>query len=835
MRLPLEWLHEHCRPPLSAADLAERFDMTGTEVKAVLTHGVGATERFVVGRVLEADRHPDADRLTVCRVEVAGGEVAQIVCGAPNVAAGQTVAVARPGAVMPDGSELGRATLRGVESEGMILAEDELGIGTDRTGILVLDGDGVAPGTPLVEVLPIATEVIEVEITPNRPDCLAVYGLAREAHAATGAPLAPPPWSDDPGSEGDVEGIEVAVEVPALCPRFTVRRFDDVRIGPSPPWLKARLMAAGQRPINNVVDITNYVMLLTGQPLHAFDLDRVAGGRLVIRAGRDGERVETLDGERRAVDADTVVIDDADGPTSIAGIMGGARSEVSERTARVLMEAATWNGPNIKRTSVRMGLRSEASARFEKQLQPESTLEAQAVAAQLMTKLCGARLAPGTVDVGGPGPAPARVGLRERRVAELLGQPIPRDRSREILESLGFGVAETDDGLEAEVPHWRRGDVTREVDLVEEVTRIDGLERLPATLPSRPDAGGRLTAVQRTRRRVEDLLAGRGLLEVAGWSFQAPDVGDRLRLAADDPRRRVVRLRNPLSEDQSEMRTLLLGSLLDAARHNAARDVEDLRLWEAGAVYLARAEGEPAGGQGPGTGELADERRGAGELPDERPGAGELPDERRHVAALLSGRALPPTWRSPEPVRSDFFAIKGVLESLLDGLRADWDLMAGGEPFLHPGRSASVLLAGEPIGWVGELHPLVARAWDLPDAAVFELDLDALAAHAAERATLYQEVGEFPPVRQDLALVVPEDVPAADVLRVVREAGRPLVESARVFDVYRGEQIGEGQVSLALSLVFRASDRTLTDDEANGQRQAVIDALKERLAVEPRA
>ncbi|MDQ6916096.1 MAG: phenylalanine--tRNA ligase subunit beta, partial [Actinomycetota bacterium] len=405
MRLPLEWLHEYCRPDLDAAALAERFDFTGTSVSAILLHGVAALDRFVVGVVLEADRHPDADRLRVCRVEVGEGEVAQIVCGAPNVAAGQAVAVARPGAVMADGTELARARLRGVESDGMILAEDELGIGTDHEGIIVLGdgGDGLSPGTPLRDVLPIATEVLELEITPNRPDCLGVYGLAREAHAATGAPLAAPPWEDDPGSDGPIEGARVVVEVPELCPRFTARLFEDVRIGPSPPWLKARLMAAGQRPINNVVDITNYVMLLTSQPLHAFDFDRVAGGRLVVRRGREGEQVETLDGELRTVDSETVVIDDADGPTSIAGVMGGARSEVSPVATRVLMEVATWNGPNIKRTSVRMGLRSEASARFEKQLQPESTVEAQAVAARLMVELCGARLAPGTVDVGGPG------------------------------------------------------------------------------------------------------------------------------------------------------------------------------------------------------------------------------------------------------------------------------------------------------------------------------------------------------------------------------------------------------------------------------------------------
>src|SRR3954467_8412687 len=295
MRAPLEWLEQYCNPGLAAREVEERLTMTGTKVEAVHHHGVDALEHFVVGRVLEASRHPDADRLSVCRVEVGNGDVAQIVCGAPNVAPGQIVAVARPGAVMPDGTELGRAKLRGVESDGMILAEDELGIGTDHAGILVLDDD-LRPGQPLVDALPISTDVIELEITPNRPDCLGVYGLAREVHAITGAPLAAPPGSVDPGSAGEVAAASVAVEDPDLCPRFTARVYEDVRIAPSPPWLKARLMAAGQRPINNVVDVTNYVMLLTGHPLHAFDLDRVAGRRLVVRRARAGEKIEPLDG-----------------------------------------------------------------------------------------------------------------------------------------------------------------------------------------------------------------------------------------------------------------------------------------------------------------------------------------------------------------------------------------------------------------------------------------------------------------------------------------------------------------------------------------------------------
>ena len=405
MRVPLLWLNDYCDPGLPAAEIAERLAMTGTEVDRVLTHGVTALEHFVVGRVLSAERHPDADRLTVCVVDTGTAEPAQIVCGAPNVAAGQIVAVARPGGVMPDGTRLKKAKLRGQESHGMILAEDELGIGTDHDGIMVLDA-ALSPGTPLESVLPIATDVLELEITPNRPDCLAVYGVAREVHAATGAPLASAPWAEDPGTPGDIAGAQVVVEAPDLCPRFTARLFEDVELGPSPPWLKARLMAAGQRPINNVVDITNYAMLASGQPLHAFDFDLVAGGRLVVRRAREGERMTTLDDTERTLDPDILIICDDDGPTSLAGLMGGERSEVRETTTRVLMEAANWYGPSLQRTSARLALRTEASSRFEKGLAPEQAMDGQILATRLMLELTGARLADGTIDVGGPGEEP---------------------------------------------------------------------------------------------------------------------------------------------------------------------------------------------------------------------------------------------------------------------------------------------------------------------------------------------------------------------------------------------------------------------------------------------
>ena len=379
--------------------------MTGTKVEAIHHHGVGTAELFVVGRVLEVAPHPDADRLKVCKVDVgldSSRAPATIVCGAPNVASGQTVAVARPGAIMPDGTRLNRAELRGVLSEGMILSEAELEIGPGSEGILVLDERELdaefAPGTPLADVLPIATEVLELEITPNRPDCLGVYGVARELHAATGAPLSAPPWSDDLGSAGDLrspDAAEVSVQCPELCLRFTARVFENVAIAQSPSWLKARLMAAGQRPINNVVDITNYTMHLTGQPLHAFDLDRVAGGRLTVRRARDGEQVQTLDGQTRTLDSEMVLIEDAEGPTSIAGLMGGARSEVQPDTRRVLLEVATWSGPSIHRASLKLGLRSEASSRFEKGLQPEQCLHAQAVASRLMVESSSAQPMPG--------------------------------------------------------------------------------------------------------------------------------------------------------------------------------------------------------------------------------------------------------------------------------------------------------------------------------------------------------------------------------------------------------------------------------------------------------
>ncbi len=557
-------------------------------------------------------------------------------------------------------------------------------------------------------------------------------------------------------------------------------------------------MAAGQRPISNIVDITNYVMLLTGQPLHAFDSDRIAGAQLTVRRARAGETMQTLDGQTRQLDPDMVLIADAEGPTSIAGLMGGARSEVGPTTTRVLMEAANWDGANIHRTSLKLGLRSEASGRNEKGLAPEQTLEAQAVATRLMIDLCGARPLPGTIDVDGGWvrrDRPATIRLRDGRVTGLLGVEIPRRRCAGILRALAFDTDDAADGLDVTVPPFRRTDVTREADLIEEVARLGALDSLPATLPARRGASGRLTEVQRLRRRAADALIAQGLHEIVGWSFEGPEVAERLRVAA----RSVVELENPMSAEQSRLRTTLIGSLLAVGQRNRARGADRLALFEAGAVYL--------------------------------PGEGARPAEPYHVAALLSGGVRPPTWREPEPPVADFFAAKGVLAGLLDGVRVPWSVTADSAvaPFLHPGRSARILIGGAAAGWLGEVHPQVAAGWDWSGAiGAFEVDLDVVAAHL--RVAEYTAVGSFPEVREDLAVIVADTVTAADVLVQVRRAGAPLLADAEVFDVYRDEQrIGAGNVSLALRLRFRAPGRTLTDEEVAGRRRRIAAALADQL------
>jgi phenylalanyl-tRNA synthetase beta chain len=812
MRVPYFWLREYCDPGLAVEELGELLALRTTELERISYVGPPSADGFVVGKVVSVERHPNADRLTVCEVET-GDARRTIVCGAPNVAPGQIVPVALPGAVLPGGRELGRAELRGVTSDGMILSEAELEIGDDADGIAVLDGDST-PGSPLAEVLPLAEPILELEVSSNRVDCLGVYGVAREAHAFSGAPLAEPPWEGDAEATGEGDASDYAsviVEVPDLCPRFTARVFTEVTIGPSPVWLKARLVAAGQRPINNVVDITNYVMLATAQPLHAFDLDRVPDGALIIRTAAEGEKMTTLDGVERSFDAESVLVCNRDGPSGIAGIMGGQASEVSASTTRVLLEVATWNGVNILRTSRKLGLRSEASNRFEKQLHPELAIRAQRMASRLMVDLCGAKLVPGTIDAAAEMPPVRRVRLRPHRADALLGMEIQPELCATYLQRLGFGVEREGDALVAEVPVHRYYDVSREADLVEEVGRIHGYdEHLPATLPQASGQGGRLTREQALRRRAEDVMRDLGFNAVVTLSLVDPGLPMRLRLPAGDRRRAPLRVSNPLSVEHSELRTTLLGSLLDAARYNIARGAERVALFESGRAYLAKGKSEAGGVLG---GEFAGERRPPAFEP-------------HCIAALAVGPLAPPSWGADERP-TDFFALKGVLEALGSQLGAAVELAPEAHPFLHPGRAARVLLGGLEAGWLGEVHPLVCREWDLDRATGFQIHLAELVAAASFGREQYEDVTTYPAVHQDLAIVVAEEVPAARVRESVLAGGGELLRSATVFDLYRGEQVGEGRKSLALRLEFRAPDRTLTDEEVAERREAIKAALGE--------
>jgi phenylalanyl-tRNA synthetase beta chain len=762
MKVPLSWLREYVAIEASTADLAARLATSTCEVERIFHRGVpdvdGNLGLYRVGLVVEAGKHPNADRLQLCRVDVGEGEPRQIVCGAWNFGAGATVAVALPGAVLPDGRTLERAKLRGAVSDGMILSERELEIGQDHSGIMVLE-DGAEPGTPLADVFPLGEEVLEVEVTGNRPDLLSIYGLAREVAALYGLELAPPPGTE-PARAGD-EPVDVRVEDPEGCPVYIGRLFRDVRIGPSPPWLKARLLAAGMRPISNVVDVTNYAMQALGSPLHVFDRQKLAEGRIVVRRARPGEEITTLDGNLRRLEPSDLVIADAERPVALAAIMGGLETEVGAETVEVLLEAANFEPVGILRSSERLGLRTDGSNRWEKGVDPHLAAQAATFATELIVELSGARWT-GEADVRAELPLRPVVRLRPERADAITGIVTPPGRQREILERLGFDVAAD---WTVTVPTWRARDVTREIDLVEEVARFE-LDRVPFTLPERQELFGRLTREQRLRREVEDVLLGCGLSETYTSSLVRADASpDGLRLPA------------PLSSDHAALRTALLPSLADAARRNLDAGAGDVALFEIARVYL--------------------------------PDPGDLPDEHWRVAGILSG---------------DFFRTKGVLETLLGALHVDSVFERTQEPFLHPGKAARI-----EAGWVGELHPALLRGW-----SAFELDLAALFERVPDTIT-YEDVITYPSVKQDLAFVVAAELPAGELFAAVREAAGPELRELRFLSDYREPPIPAGKKSLAFTVVFQSTERTLTDEDAARLRGRIVDALAERFGADLRA
>ncbi len=755
MRIPLSWLREYVRVDATTAQIAEALSIGAAEVEGVERVGVtGELGLFRVGHVLAAEKHPDADRLQLTSVDVGEDRPYSIVCGAWNFGAGAKVAVALPGATLPNGLTLERRKLRGQVSEGMILAEDELDLGTDHSGIIVLD-DAREAGTPLADVLPLVDEVIDLEATGNRADLFAVYGVAREVAALLGGELLPPP-GEDPQRDGD-EAVGIGIEDPEGCLRFSGRVFRDVAVGESPLWLKARLRRAGVRSISNVVDITNYVMLALGSPLHAYDLDLLHGG-LVARRARAGEKLRTLDGVERTLTAEDLVIADGDRAVGLAGIMGGEETEVSSSTTNVLLEAANFEPVGILRSSERHSLRTEGSNRWEKGVDPYVAGRAATFATQLIVELSGGRWT-GAEDVQGDLPEPAVIRLRPERASGLMGLDVPSEEQAEILGRIGFERLEN--GFR--VPTWRARDVTREVDLVEEVARFK-LPEIPFTLPRRDAMFGRLTREQRLRRQVEDVLVGAGYAEAYTPTFVAEG---------------ELRLPEPLSAEAAALRSVLYASLLEPARRNADAGEESVALFEVARVY--------------------------------REVGAELPEERWHVAGIADG---------------GFAEAKWAVEQIYSALGIEPGYERSSDPSLHPGKSAKTA-----EGWLGELHPaLLEGVW-----GAFELDLDALAA-AAPQAAAFDEVSPYPEVRQDLAFVVTDDVPAAEILVAIREAAGELLRRLEVFDEYRNrDTLGEGKRSLAFRLSFGSLEGTLTDEDVAPVRAAIVDALATRFGAVLRA
>ncbi len=803
MRISVSWLAAYVPlPPVE--ELARRLTAVGLEVEAV--ERIGASlDGVVAARILSAERHPQADKLSVCQVDAGAGPV-QVVCGATNWKVGDVVPLATPGTRMPAGHRIDHAKLRGVDSHGMLCSAKELALSEDAAGLLILPGDA-APGTPVARVLGVEDTVLEVNVTPNRADALSHLGIAREVAAACGGEVAYPAPQMRQAAPAASSMLKVRVEAPDRCFRYSARVIDGVRIGPSPAWLAARLEACGVRSISNVVDATNFVLLERGQPLHAFDLDKVAGAEIVVRMARPGEKMTTLDGVERSLSADDLVIADRDRASALAGVMGGGDSEISAGTTRVLLESAWFEPTGVRRTARRHGLHTEASHRFERGVDPEGVVAALDRCAAMIAELSGGTVRKGVVDAYPRKRKAVLVPLPWKRPGELLGMPVSRKEAREALLSLGFELARTTDKAGTfRVPSWRL-DVTREEDLIEEIVRLRGYDAIPATLPAiavdapMPSRGA--VVAERARQALE----ASGFSEAVNVSVVAPQ--DLAPLSPTGEHRGIA-LKNPISADLAVMRSSIVPSLLKGVAYNRRQRIEDVRLYELAPVY--HPHGEVVSGDAPAHEEV-------------------------RLAAVATGRRHPVGWStSGDPV--DFHDLKGTLEALLEGLGIDGvRFRHGGASWLHP-RSAATLeavdAAGNPVvlGVAGELHPRVAAAFDLPRGVyALELSFDALVRSAA-LVRGHADVARYPAVLRDLAVVVPDAVEARTVLDLVRE--EPLVEDVTLFDVYRGAPIPEGRKNLAMAIRYRAADRTLTDAEAEAAHGRIVERLRTRAEAELR-
>lgn len=797
MRVSYEWLKTMVDVPQDPQELVHEFIRTGTEVEAV--EKVGANlEHVVTGQILSKVRHPDSDHMWLCKVSVGkknvdaegNPEPLQIVCGAQNFNEGDKVVVAMIGAKLPGDVKIKKSKLRGIESYGMNCSERELGLGSDHEGIMILPADAPV-GADFSDYYGISDTVIDCEITPNRPDCLSMRGMATEVSAMLDEPthVELPTIKHETGEHVD-DLVDVTIDDAELCPRYTARVVRNVKIGPSPEWLARRVIAAGSRTINNVVDVTNYVMYLTGQPLHAFDLGKLGerdGKRhIVVRAAHEGEHITTLDGQDRELTPDMAVItDDGRTPVALAGVMGGLNSEIDENTTDVLLESASFNAGHISRTSRNLDLMSEASIRYERQVDTASCAAVSDIAAALFEECCGAEVVSGIVDEYPQHAERARMTMRPDRVRALCGADIPTEFMVERLGRLGCDVSENEDGTYDVLAPTNRPDLTREIDLVEEVCRLWGEGDITPTLPAARNHAGGLTVEQQRIRKIGRVLRACGISETSTYNFAAP--GDLERLNMPDTGKGIpVRIINPLVSDQSEMRRDLLPGLLEAVAYNKDHGVKNVALYEIGRVFF----GHPKKSQ---------------------------PDEPTYVAGVLSGARADDSWNAKFS-EYDFFDAKGDVENLLDALRLTKVRFKVAEPdaytWLQPGRAAVVTAQGQVLGWVGNVHPETLRNFGIDEPVVaFELSVEHLL-RLAKRELPYREVPTLPGVDVDLAIVVDESVTYEQLVQRITSAGGKLLRDVRLFDVYRDPvRVGKGKKSMAFSLTYRSDDHTLTSAE----------------------
>lgn len=784
MKITYNWLKEFIDiDDLSPQEVADVLTDVGIEVDSV-RYAAENLEKVVTGKIVEISKHPNADRLRICQVDV-GDTVLQIVTGADNVYEGAVVPVALHGSKLPVGVRIKRSKLRGVVSEGMLCSEEELGLSESSSGIMILPED-TPVGKDVKEILNLDDWVIEYEITTNRPDALSVLGIARELRAVLGRNIRLPDTSFEVGDFEAEDEAFLEVLDSAACPRYEGFVVKGIENKESPLWMKVRLYLVGLRPINAVVDVTNYVMYEVGQPLHAFDLDKLKGKEIIVRRAKDGERIVTLDGVERELSKEDLVIADAEKPVAIAGVMGGEESRTDFNTVNLFLESAHFDPMTVRRTSKRLGLSTDASYRFERGADIEACKFAGERALHLIQKLAGGKVAKGNLSFYPKSYTPKVIVFSPEKAVNLLGVHIPARRSAEILSNLGFSVKKEQDYLVVKVPSWRKYDVGREVDLIEEVVRIYGMKNVASTYPLMHSEVERNFGYFKVEE-VKELLSNLGLNEAINYSF----IGEKLYSKFGLPVDKLIKIKNPLSEEWVYMRNYVFPSLVQNAVNNINRNEKDVSLFEVTRVFIPTGE--------------------------------ELPKEKLRLGLLITGKVPEGLWNKRE---ADFYDLKGVVESLGEFLRLPLEFRSTDSyGFLHPGQSAEIFLNGRSVGFIGKLHPDVNEAFDVrEDIYVGEVDLEELLKVSEEVKVEFKPIPKFPPVMRDIAVLVDRDTPVLEIERVIRESSK-FLEKISLFDVYKGEGIPEGKKSVAFSLIFRAPDRTLSDEEVNRILSVIIDSL----------